>query len=156
MKKSVHDRINELGIVLPAVTAPTATYIPTKIFGSMLYVSGQVPKVDGQVRFVGKVGEAISAEEAKQAARVCAMNIVAQLSEALGGNLDRVVGCSRVRGFVNAVPDFGGHAAVINGASDVIVEIFGERGRHTRTAIGVGSLPHGVAVEVDADFEIAN
>ncbi|OWV98801.1 RidA family protein [Rhizobium sp. R693] len=156
MTKSVHDRLAELGIVLPSVTAPTATYIPTKAFGSTLYVSGQVPKVDGQMKFVGKVGETISAEEAKEGARVCAMNIVAQLYAALDGNLDRIAGCSRVRGFVNAAPDFGGHAAVINGASDLIVEIFGEKGRHTRTAIGVGSLPHGVAVEVDADFEIAD
>lgn len=156
MTKTVKDRLAELGIELPAVSAPSATYIPTKVLGSTLYVSGQVPKVDGQIQYVGKVGETISTDEAKEAARVCALNIVAQLSAALDGNLDRILGCSRVRGFVNAAPDFGGHAAVINGASDVIVEIFGEKGRHTRTAIGVGSLPHGVAVEVDADFEIAN
>ncbi|WP_429819002.1 RidA family protein [Ensifer sp. B1-9] len=154
MSASVADRLKELGIKLPGVSVPTATYIPTKRVGSSLLVSGQVPRVDGKMGFIGKVGDTISPEEAKEAARVCALNIVAQLHTALDGDLDRVAGCSRVRGFVNAVPDFGAHAAVINGASDLIVEIFGERGRHTRTAIGVGSLPHGVAVEVDADFEI--
>jgi enamine deaminase RidA (YjgF/YER057c/UK114 family) len=156
MTKSVQNRLDELGIVLPSVTAPTATYIPTKMLGSAVYVSGQVPRANGQMRFIGRVGETISAEEAKEAARLCAINIVAQLHRALDGDLDRVAGCSRVRGFVNATPNFDGHAAVINGASDLFVEIFGEKGRHTRTAIGVSSLPHGVAVEVDADFEIAS
>lgn len=154
MSASVADRLKELGITLPGVSAPTATYIPAKRVGSSLLVSGQVPRVDGKMSFIGKVGDTISPEEAKEAARVCALNIVAQLHAALDGDLDRVAGCSRLRGFVNAAPDFGAHAAVINGASDLIVEIFGERGRHTRTAVGVGSLPHGVAVEVDADFEI--
>lgn len=154
MSVSVADRLKQLGITLPGVSAPTATYISTKRVGSTLLVSGQVPKVEGKMTYVGKVGDTITLEEAKAAARVCALNIVAQLHAALDGDLDRVAGCSRLRGFVNATPDFGAHAAVINGASDLLVEIFGERGRHTRTAIGVGSLPHGVAVEVDADFEI--
>jgi enamine deaminase RidA (YjgF/YER057c/UK114 family) len=147
-------RLNDLGLELPEVTAPGTTYIPTKQMGSILYVSGQVPKVAGVHSFIGKVGESISLDEAREAARTCALNLIAQLNAALGGNLDRVKSCLRVRGFVNAAPDFGAHAAVINGASDLIVEVFGERGRHTRTAIGAGSLPQGVAVEVDADFEI--
>lgn len=156
MSNSVKDRLKELGIVLPGASAPSATYIPTKRIGSSILVSGQVPKVDGKMAFVGKVGDTISLEEAQEAAKVCALNMVAQLHAALEGDLDRVAGCSRLRGFVNAAPDFGSHAAVINGASDLIVAIFGERGRHTRTAVGVGSLPHGVAVEVDADFEITD
>jgi enamine deaminase RidA (YjgF/YER057c/UK114 family) len=156
MTNSVDERLKILGLVLPSVSEPTANYIPTKPLDSTLYVSGQVPKVDGTVKFVGKVGDTISVEEAKEAARLCALNMVAHLKVALNGDLGRVAGCLRLRGFVNAVPDFGAHAAVINGASDVLVEIFGEKGRHTRTAIGVGSLPHGVAVEVDADFEISS
>lgn len=154
MTNSVKARLDELGIVLPKVGSATASYVPTKQSGTTLLVSGQIPKLDGATKFVGKVGDTITAEEARDAARLCALNLVAQLEAALDGNLDRVVGCVRLRGFVNAVPEFGGHAAVINGASDLLVEVFGEKGSHTRTAIGVGSLPHGVAVEVDADFEI--
>ncbi|TCN22788.1 RidA family protein [Sinorhizobium americanum] len=154
MTKTVRDRLHELGIKLPAVGSPTASYVPIKRHGSTILVSGQIPKLDGSIQFVGKVGDTISAEEANQAARLCALNVVAQLDAALDGDLDLIAGCLRLRGFVNAVPDFGGHAAVINGASDLLVEIFGDEGGHTRTAIGVGSLPHGVAVEVDADFEI--
>jgi len=154
MTKTINERLKDMGLDIPTVSAPTANYVPTRQFGSMMFVSGQIPKVDGQAKYIGKVGDTISQEEAGEAARLCALNMVAQLKAALGGNLDRVAACLRVRGFVNAVPDFKAHAAVMNGASDLLVEIFGDRGRHTRTAIGVGSLPQGVAVEVDADFAI--
>ncbi|MDG4889942.1 MULTISPECIES: RidA family protein [unclassified Mesorhizobium] len=154
MTQTIDERLKDLGLEVPEVTAPTANYVPTRQMASTLYVSGQIPKLDGQAQYVGKVGDTISLEDAKDAARLCALNMVAQLKAALGGDLDRVAGCLRVRGFVNAVPDFKAHAAVMNGASDLLVEIFGDKGRHTRTAIGVGSLPQGVAVEVDADFAI--
>lgn len=152
----VEVRMKSRGIVLPGVSRPRANYVPVTEANNILYVSGQVPRMEGVDLYVGRVGEVICADEAKDAARVCALNIIAQLRAYLGGDLDRVKSCVRVRGYVNAVPDFTSHAAVINGASDLIVEVFGDRGRHSRTAIGVGSLPHGFAVEVEAEFELAD
>jgi enamine deaminase RidA (YjgF/YER057c/UK114 family) len=113
-----------------------------------------VPFLDGKYPYVGKVGDTVSFEDAQKAARLCALNILGHLQVALG-DLDRVTACVRVGGFVNAVPNFRDHPKVINGASDLIVEVFGEAGRHARTAVGVGSLPNNVAVEVDAIFEAA-
>lgn len=147
-------RLEKLGIRLPAPNVPRANYVPTKRSGAVLLVSGQVPRVEGNDLFVGKVGRDITEAAANEAARVCALNMLSNLHAALEGDLDRVKGCLRLRGFVNATEDFGAHASVINGASDLIVEVFGECGLHTRTAIGVGSLPNGFSVEVDGDFEI--
>lgn len=153
--ETVAARMARLGIKLPTPNVPSANYVPTRLVGHILFVSGQVPRVEGANLFVGKVGRDITQEAAKEAARVCALNIVAQLHTALEGDLDRVKSCLRLRGFVNATEDFQFHPAVINGASDLIVEVFGDRGRHARTALGVGSLPNGFSVEVDADFEIS-
>ncbi|EIM31062.1 RidA family protein [Microvirga lotononidis] len=146
-------RLRELGIALPSLTAPSGTYVPYRISGSTIYISGQVPRVEGVDRYLGVVGETMQVDEAYQAARVCALNVLARLSAALDGDLDRVSACLQVRGFVNATPTFKDHPAVIDGASDLFVEIFGEKGRHSRTALGAGSLPRGFAVEVDAIFE---
>ena len=152
---AVSARLAGLGVVLPSIASPSGNYIPYRFTGSLLYVSGQVPKIDGVDHFLGVVGEEISLEEGYQAARLCALNLVARVNAALDGDLDRVVACVQLRGFVNAPSDFKEHPAVINGASDLLVEIFGEKGRHVRTALGAGSLPRGSSVEVDAVFEVA-
>ncbi|WP_374901268.1 RidA family protein [Brucella endophytica] len=151
----VSARLSERGIVLPSITSPSGNYIPYRITGNLLYVSGQIPRIDGIDHFLGVVGEDISPEEGYQAARLCALNLVARVNAALDGDLDRLVACVQLRGFVNAPADFKGHPAVIDGASDLLVEIFGEKGRHVRTALGAGSLPRGCSVEVDAVFEVA-
>lgn len=154
MTDTVAERINVKGLSLPVVSAPTANYVPAKIVGSIVYISGQIPRLNGETKFIGKVGEDVSIEEAREAARICALNVVSQLHVKLDGDLDRVTNCIRVRGFVNGAEAFDRHADVIDAASDVFIEVFGERGRHVRTAIGAGSLPRNVSVEIDADFEI--
>lgn len=151
----VSARLSELGIVLPSLAPASGNYIPHRLVGSLLFISGQIPRIDGVEHFVGVVGESISPEDGYKAARLCALNIVARVNTALDGDLDRVVACAQLRGFVNAPPEFKAHPAVINGASDLLVEIFGEKGRHVRTALGAGSLPRGSSVEVDAVFEVA-
>ncbi|MDX2102714.1 MAG: RidA family protein [Alphaproteobacteria bacterium] len=146
-------RLQELGLELPSAPAPAASYVPTVITGSLLFTAGQVPVKDGQRLFVGKVGATMDVATAQEAAKLCALNILAQVKAAIG-DLDRVRRCVKVLGFVNATPEFGEHPAVINGASDLLVAVLGERGRHARSAVGAGSLPFGVAVEVEAIFEI--
>jgi enamine deaminase RidA (YjgF/YER057c/UK114 family) len=152
---AVSARLSELGIVLPSIAPASGNYVPHKLVGSLLFVSGQIPRIDGVEHFVGVVGDSVSPEDGYRAARLCALNIVARVNAALDGNLDRVTGCAQLRGFVNAPPEFREHPAVIDGASDLLVEIFGEKGRHVRTALGAGSLPRGSSVEVDAVFEVA-
>jgi enamine deaminase RidA (YjgF/YER057c/UK114 family) len=151
----VSARLSELGIVLPSIAPASGNYISHRLVGSLLFVAGQIPRIDGVEHYVGVVGQEISPEAGYRAARFCALNIVARVSAALDGDLDRVIACAQLRGFVNALPDFKDHPAVIDGASDLIVEIFGERGRHVRTALGAGSLPRGSSVEVDAIFAVA-
>jgi enamine deaminase RidA (YjgF/YER057c/UK114 family) len=146
-------RLEELGIVLPETIAPAANYVPYKKVGSLIYISGQVPSVGGKDQFVGKLGKELSLEDGQKAARICAINVIAQLRLAVGGDLDTVIGCVRVGGFVNSDPSFGDQPKVINGASDLIVDVFGDAGRHTRAAVGCAALPRNVAVEVDAIFE---
>lgn len=154
MTSSIQDRLAELGVRLPAAPAPAANYVPAVRAGNLLFVAGQVPVQDGKAQYLGKVGAELSVEDGQQAARLCAINVLAQVAQALGGDLGRVVRCVRVGGFVNAVPEFTEHPKVVNGASDLLVAVFGEAGRHVRTAVGAGSLPRGVAVEVEAVFEI--
>ncbi len=148
-------RLSELGIVLPSIAPASGTYIPHRLVGSLLFISGQIPRIDGVEHYVGIVGEAISPEDGYKAARLCALNLVARVNAALDGDLDRVLACVQLRGFVNAPAGFTGHPAVIDGASDLLIEVFGDNGRHTRTALGAGSLPRGSSVEVDAVFEVA-
>ena len=147
-------RLAELGITLPQAVAPAANYVPARRSGALVYIAGQVPTADGRDQYVGKVGRDVSVEDGQKAARLCAINILAQLRHALGGSLDSVVGCVRLGGFVNATPDFGDQPKVINGASDLMVAVFGDAGRHARAAVGCASLPRNVAVEVDAIFEV--
>jgi enamine deaminase RidA (YjgF/YER057c/UK114 family) len=154
MNPGHEDRLAALGITLPAAAAPAANYVPARRTGSLVYISGQVPTADGKDQFVGKLGRDVSVEDGQKAARLCAINILAQLRTALGGSLDNVVCCVRLGGFVNAIPEFGEQPKVINGASDLMVAVFGDAGRHARAAVGCASLPRNVAVEVDAIFEV--
>jgi len=154
MPGKIEARLKELGITLPAAATPAANYVPTVRTGNLVFVAGQVTLKDGKLEYVGKLGREFSVEEGQKAARLCALNVLAHLKNACDGDLDRVRRCVRVGGFVNAVPEFGDHPKVINGASDLFVEVFGEAGKHARAAVGVGSLPFGVAVEVEAVFEV--
>ena len=133
---------------------PVASYVPYAISGNLVFLSGQIPIADGALKYVGKLGVDIPLEAGQAAAQLCAINLLAQLRNACGGDLDRVVRCLRLGVFVNAAPDYTHHPEVGNGASDLIAAVFGDAGKHARAAIGVGSLPRGVAVEVDAIFEI--
>lgn len=147
-----------LGIVLPSAPVPAANYVPYVITGALLVVSGQLCfGSDGKLAeaYKGKLGNGISDEAGKQAARLCAINLLAQANTALGGDLDRITRCVRLGGFINSAPDFSGLPAIMNGASDLMVEVFGERGRHTRSTVGVAELPFDAAVEVEGIFEIA-
>jgi len=146
--------LNELGITLPTPAKPVANYVPYTVSGNLVFISGQVPYGPDGLEYQGKVGADLTTEDGMAAARLCAINILAQLHAALDGDLERVVRCLKLGGFVNAVPDFADHPAVINGASNLMVEVFGDRGRHARFAVGAGSLPLNVAVEVDAIFEV--
>lgn len=150
----IETKLQQLGIALPEPAAPVANYVGYVITGNLVFVSGQVPFKDGKLGFIGKVGQDLTAEEGAEAARYCAINILAQVKAACGGNLDRVKRCVKLGGFVNATPDFGDHPKVINGASDLIVEVLGDKGKHARFALGAGSLPANTAVEIDAVFEI--
>jgi enamine deaminase RidA (YjgF/YER057c/UK114 family) len=154
MAGTIDSRLAELKIKLPEPPAPVASYVPYVVSGNMVFISGQVTMADGGLQYLGIVGKELSLEEGKAAARLCAINVLAQL-RAAAGDLDRVRRCVRLGVFVNAVPGYAQHPEVANGASDLIVEVFGDAGRHTRAAVGAGSLPRNVAVEVDAVFELA-
>ncbi len=151
---NIEDRLTELGITLPEPTAPVANYVPFVVTGNLVSISGQVPMKDGAILLTGKVGAEVSLEEATAAARVCAIQIIAQLKEACGGDVGRVTRIVKLGGFVNCVEGFGDQPEVINGASDLMVEVFGDIGRHSRAAVGVNALPRNVPVEVDALAEI--
>jgi enamine deaminase RidA (YjgF/YER057c/UK114 family) len=153
MTTSMATRLQELEIELPTPPRSVANFVPCVQTGNLLYVSGQISSYNGQVRHVGRVGADVSVDDAKQAARLCALNILAQANAFLGG-LDRIARVCQVQGFVNAVPGFTDHPSIINGASDLFVELFGDAGRHARFAVGAGSLPFNVAVEVAAILEV--
>lgn len=154
MPGRIDQRLAELKIELPNAAAPMANYVPAVRVGNLLFVSGQVCQWNGERRHVGKLGAEISLADGKAAARLCGLNLLAQTKRFLDGDLDRVVRVVRLGGFVNAVPGFTEQPQVVNGASDLMVEVFGDAGRHARAAVGVGSLPGGAAVEVDAVFEV--
>lgn len=151
---SVDAKLQTLGITLPTPAAPVANYVGFVKSGNVVFISGQLPLENGKLQYVGKVGSEISADDAKKAARLCAINILAQLKVACEGNLDRAVRCIKLGIFVNGDANFKDHPAVANGASDLMVEALGDAGKHARAAVGSGSLPFGVSVEVDAIFEI--
>ena len=155
MAGEIDARLEELGIEVPQAAAAVANYVPYVVTGNLVFVSGQVTIEDGEFKYQGKVGSDLSVEQGQEAARLCALNIIAQLKEACGGDLDRVRRIVKLGGFVNSTPDFKDQPKVINGASDLMVEVFGDRGKHARAAVSAGALPVGVAVEVDAVAAIA-
>jgi enamine deaminase RidA (YjgF/YER057c/UK114 family) len=148
----IEDRLSELRIVLPAAPKPAGSYIPVVISGNLAFVSGQIPMQDGKVVFTGKVPSEKSVEEAQKAARLCAINILAQLKSNLD-SLDKITKVVRLSGFVNSTPEFSEQPKIINAASDLFFEIFGEKGKHSRIAVGVASLPLNSTVEIDAVVE---
>jgi enamine deaminase RidA (YjgF/YER057c/UK114 family) len=154
MASNIEKRLGELGITLPPPGAPGGNYVPFVVVGDLAFMAGQVAREDGKMKYTGKLGAGLSIEDGRQAARLCAVNLLAQLKVACGGDLDRVERCVRLGGFVNSLPDFYDHPKVINGASDLMVEVFGERGQHARTAVGVSALPMDSAVEVEAVFQL--
>ena len=151
----IEERLRGLAIELPEASTPGANYVPVVRSGNLLFLTGQLSQWNGERRFIGKLGREFDVAAGQQAARLCALNLIAHLRRALDGDLDRVVRCVRIAGYVNSVPDFTGQSQVVNGASDVFVAVFGEAGRHTRMAVGVSALPYGVAVEVEGVFEVA-
>lgn len=155
MAGKIDARLKELGITVPEGVAPAGNYVPAVRSGNLVFVAGQIPLEGGKPQFIGKLGREFQVEDGQKAARLCAINIVSQLRAALGGDLDKVKRIVRVGGFVNAVPDFTDQPQVVNGASDLLVQIFGEAGKHARAAVGVSSLPRGVAVEVEAVAEVS-
>lgn len=144
-----------MGVTLPQASAPAGSYTPVVRTGNLLFVSGQIPMGANGVEFVGRLGEDTSLEDGQAAAKLCAINILAQVKAAVG-DLDRVTRVVKVTGFVNSAPQFRDQPKVVNGASDFLVAALGERGRHARAAVGVASLPFGVAVEVEAVVEVAS
>lgn len=154
MSESIERRLREMGLALPTAPLPAANYVPFRICGNQLFVAGQV-SITSEERIVGKLGGGLSVDQGYAAARLCGLNILAQLVAALGDGADRAKAV-KLGGFVNATPEFTEPPAVVNGASDLLVQALGDdRGKHARFAVAVASLPAGAAVEVDAAFEIA-
>jgi enamine deaminase RidA (YjgF/YER057c/UK114 family) len=155
MTGRIEARLAELGIALPQPAAPAGAYVPYVISGNLVFVAGQVTLDNGEITYKGRLGDTISVDDGYAAARLCGLNLLAQVRGACAGDLDRVKRVVRLGGFVNSTADFTDQPKVINGASDLMVEVFGDAGRHARAAVGAPSLPLGVAVEVDGIFEIA-
>ena len=145
----------KLGIALPVPPAPVGGYVPFVITGTTLYIAGQLPLHNGSIGAQGLIGDNLARTEGQKAARYCAINILAQAKAALVGDLGRIVRVVKLAGFMTCGANFYDHAQVMDGASDLMVKLFGEAGRHTRTSVGVASLPRGATVEIDAVFEIA-
>lgn len=155
MTNEISKRLEELGITLPVAAAPAANYVPYVISGNTLYLSGQLPMEGGKVAVTGIVGKDVELDAAKRAAELCAINILAQASAALGGDLTRVKRLIKINGFVASAQDFTSQHLVINGASDLLVNVLGEAGKHARAAVGMACLPLNASVEIDAILEIA-
>ncbi|MFQ6346969.1 RidA family protein [Pseudomonas sp. R11F] len=154
MSDSIRQHVHALGLTLPAASQPAANYLSYVISGNQLWVSGQIPMLEGNPAYLGRLGESLSAEEGTQAAQLAALGLLAQLSRALDDDLSRLARTLRVGVFIASSGDFQQQSAVANGASNLLVNALGDKGRHVRTAVGVSSLPAGVAVEVDAIFEL--
>ena len=148
------DKIKELNIILPEAKAPVGNYVAAKTLGKMLFISGQISIDENGQLIKGKVGKDLNTEDGYNAAKRCALSIVAQVKKACGDDLSKVKSCVKLTGFVNSTDDFSEQPKVINGASDLIASIFGKDGMHTRAAVSTNSLPLGVSVEVDAIFEL--
>ncbi len=155
MTAQIEVKLADLGITLPEAAAPAANYVPFVKTGNHLYISGQLPMNAEGIQFKGKLGEDFTANEGAEAARLCAINLIAQMKAATG-DLEKVARIVKLGGFVNSTADFGDQPAVINGASNLMVDVFGEKGRHARSAVSAVALPFGVAVEIDAIVELAD
>ena len=147
-------KIKELNIILPSAADPVGSYVAAKVSGKMLFISGQISMDENGKLIKGKVGKDLNTEDGYNAAKRCALSIVAQVKKACNGDLSKVKSCIKLTGFVNSSDNFNEQPKVINGASDLIASIFGEHGMHTRAAVSTNSLPLGVSVEVDAIFEL--
>ncbi len=156
MAGKIEDRLAAWKIELPPAAAAMANYVPWVVTGNLAYIAGQGPVWSGEIRFKGKVGRDLDIAKAQEAARLTALNLIAQVKAACGGDLDRVTRCVQLTGFVNCTDGFTDQPAVINGASDLIVEVFGDAGRHARYAVGTNALPMDISVEIAAVFEISN
>jgi enamine deaminase RidA (YjgF/YER057c/UK114 family) len=152
--KNIGDKLKELGYALPEAAAPAANYVPFVLSGKTLFVAGQIPFLNGQAMHQGRVGDDLTAEQGVEAAKACALNILAQVNAAVGGDWSKVKRCVKLGAFVNSTPDFTDQPKVVNGASDLMVAALGEAGKHARFAVSAPSLPRGVAVEIDAIFEL--
>jgi enamine deaminase RidA (YjgF/YER057c/UK114 family) len=154
LTSAIEERLAARGLELPDAPAPAANYVPYTVSGKLVLVSGQLPFVEGRVAVGGRLGDGVSVEQGQGAARICALNLLAQARAACGGDLGRLGRCLKLGGFVSCTPDFTEHPEVINGASDLMVEAMGEAGRHARFAVGCASLPRNAAVEVEGIFEL--
>jgi enamine deaminase RidA (YjgF/YER057c/UK114 family) len=152
---NINDKLLTLGITLPEPAKPVANYVGYVLSGNLVFISGQVPLAGGKVLHPGQLGKDVSPDAGREAARQCAINLIAHLKDACGGDLGRVKRVVKLTGFVACTPEFTGHPGVINGASDLMAEVFGDAGKHARAAVGVASLPLGASVEVEAIVEIA-
>ncbi len=154
MPQTIKERLADRGITLPQAAAPAANYLPFTRSGSLLFISGQLPLVDGSVAVTGLLGRDVDIEAGQRAAALCAINILSQVQAALDGDLQRIVRVLKIQGFVASAPDFVEQHLVINGASDLLADVLAERGRHARAAVGMASLPMNAAVEIDAILEV--
>lgn len=151
---SVSQKLKDLNITLPPVAKPAASYVPYLIVNDMLYVSGQLPSVNGEVKYKGFLGEDVTIEQGQEAAKICAINLIAAASDALGGDLEKVKQVVQLQVLVASTGEFTSQHLVANGASNLFAEVFGAKGAHTRAAYGVESIPLGAAVEIMATFQI--
>ncbi|MDH2326691.1 RidA family protein [Cereibacter sp. SYSU M97828] len=151
---TIESRLAELGVTLPDAPAPAANYVPFVVTGNLVHVSGQISQNESGL-VTGKLGDTLDIDAGAAAAKRCAISLLSQLKRATGGDLERLVRVVKLVGFVNSTPDFTDQPKVINGASDFLVEVLGDKGRHARSAVSAASLPFGVAVEIEAIFEIA-
>ena len=154
MAGKIEQRLAERGIVLPPAMRAMANYVPYTVTGKHVWVAGQGPFLDGKLHYNGRLGENLTIDDGRACARIVGLNVLAQVKAACGGDLDKVVRCVKMNGFVNSTPDFTQHPEVINGCSELMIEVFGEMGRHARVAVGAPTLPMGTSVEIDAVFEI--
>ncbi|TAH36559.1 MAG: RidA family protein [Alphaproteobacteria bacterium] len=150
----IEAKLKSLGVVLPQPAAPVASYVPFVVINDMVYISGQLPMQDGKIAFQGKVGKDFTVEQAAEAAKLCAINILAQIKTACRGDWGRIERCVKLTGFVNCIDGFADQPKVINGASNLMVDVLGDIGKHARAAVGVNALPLNAAVEVEAIFTL--